>query len=112
MPNQDYPGVCMACTSEECKVVAPDVSAYVERVRDNPLTGYTVNLVNNLKFAMPDKFTNDVDAYMAVDVFKAVIAMGLKNKEAVDIHGLGTFQLEGGKVTFTPDPVLEPAVNE
>jgi len=41
MANQDYPGVCMACTTDECEVVAPDVAAVRERVLYEPITGYT-----------------------------------------------------------------------
>ncbi|WP_029898340.1 hypothetical protein [Desulfohalovibrio reitneri] len=112
MANQDYPGVCMACTTEDCKVVAPDLSAVRERLSTDPLSDYTRNVVNNLTYAMPDKFKDEFEAYMAFDVVKAVIAMGLKNKDTVAMHGLGTFRMEGGKVVFTPDPALEAAAAE
>lgn len=111
MPNQDYPGVCMACSTDECKIVAPDLDVVRKRVRDNPLTDYTLNVVNNMTTAMPDKFKDNDEAYMAFDVVKAVIAMGLKNKETVAFHGIGTFKNEGGKVTFVPDPILEAAIS-
>lgn len=116
MVNMDYPGVCMSCTTPECKVEAPDIAAVVKRLKDDPLTGYTLNLVNNLTTAMPDKFKNREEAYLAVDVMKAVIAMGLKNRDHVDIHGLGEFRVEGEKgrrkVVFVVDPALTAAVNE
>ena len=116
MANQDYPGVCMACTTDECEVVAPDVSSVRERVLYEPITGYTKNVINNLTFAMPDIFKNVEDAYMAFDAIKAVIAMGLKNRDNVDLHGLGHFRVEkqDGKnvVTFEPDPALNTVVGE
>jgi len=112
MANQDYPGVCMACTTPECEVVAPDLALVRERVTADPFTDYTLNMVNNLTTAMPDKFNDKFEAYMAFDVVKAVIAMGLKNKDNVTLHGLGKFENQGGKVVFTPDPNLEAAVSE
>jgi stringent starvation protein B len=116
MPNQDFPDVCLASMDKNCKLVTPDISAFRERIRDNPLTDYTLNVVNNLTFAMPDKFTNNEDAYMAFDAVKAVIAMGLKNKDNVTFHGLGKFEVQGtgadAKVVFTPDPALNAAVAE
>jgi hypothetical protein len=116
MANQDYPGVCMGCSTPDWQIVAPDVSSVRERMQYDPLTGYTKNVVNNLTFAMPDKFTNEEDAYMAFDTVKAVIAMGLKNKDHVDLHGLGEFRIEsdgdGKKVVFVPDPALTAVVNE
>lgn len=116
MANQDYPGVCMACTTDECEVVAPDVSAVRERILYEPITGYTKNVINNLTFAMPDLFKNVEDAYMAFDAIKAVIAMGLKNRDTVDLHGLGTFKVEkqGGQnvVVFEPDKALNATASE
>ena len=116
MANQDYPGVCMACTTDECEVVAPDVAAVRERVLYEPITGYTKNIINNLTTAMPDIFKNVEDAYMAFDAVKAVIAMGLKNRDNVVLHGLGKFRVdkqdEKNVVTFEPDQALNAIVGE
>ena len=116
MPNQDYPGVCMACTTPECNVEAADVSAYAKRIREIELPHYTEAIVNNLVSAMPDKFANKEEAYMAFDVMKAIIAMGLKDADTVGLEGIGEFRVEkaGGRknVVFTPERVLADMVNE
>ena len=107
MANQDYPGVCLSCSTEDCKIVAPDIAAVRERIRGIPETDYTLNMANNLTTALPDIFKDKDEAYLAFDVVKGVIAMGLKNKDTVALHGLGTFTVEGGKVMFAPDPALD-----
>ena len=116
MANQDYPGVCMSCSTEDCQVVAPDISAVRERVKYDPITGYTKNIVNNLTTAMSDKFADNDEAYLAFDVMKAAIVMGLKNGQEVDLAGFGNFKIEkvNGQrtVTFTPSTSLEAAVRE
>jgi len=68
------------------------------------------------RWAFPDKFESEEDAYMVFDAMKAVIANGLKNKDVVDLEGLGEFRVEPGqgiaKVVFTPERVLIDTVNE
>lgn len=116
MANQDYPGVCMSCTTSECQVVAPDIEAVRERVKHDPITGYTQNIVNNLTTAMSDKFADEYEAYLAFDVVKAAIVMGLKNGQTIDLGGLGKFKVNtvNGKrtVTFHAAPSLEAAIDE
>ena len=116
MANQDYPGVCLSCSTENCQVVAPDISAVRERVKADPLTDYTKNVVNNLTTAMSDKFTDEDEAYMAFDVIKAAIVMGLKNGQTIELGGLGVFEVDmvnGEKtITFRPDQNLKAAVRE
>ena len=112
MPNQDFPGVCWSCVDDACAVVAPDLATVRERVRSEPLEDYTLNVVNNLTTAMPDKFADKDEAFLAFDVVKAVIAMGLKNKDDVTFKGIGSFANEGGKLVFTPDAALETMMNE
>ncbi|MEZ0576977.1 hypothetical protein [Halodesulfovibrio aestuarii] len=116
MPNQDYPGVCMSCSTKACQVVAPDIEAVRERVKHDPITGYTKNVVNNLTTAMGDKFADEYEAYLAFDVVKAAIVMGLKNGQKIDLGGLGEFNVEtvnGQKtVTFQPAPSLNAILKE
>lgn len=116
MANQDYPGVCMSCSTPECQVVAPDIQAVRERVKHDPITGYTRNVVNNLTTAMSDKFADEYEAYLAFDVVKAAIVMGLKNGQKIDLGGLGEFTIQtvnGQKtVTFKPSPSLDAAIKE
>lgn len=116
MANQDYPGVCMSCSTEDCQVVAPDIAAVRERVKHDPITGYTKNIVNNLTTAMSDKFADNEEAYLVFDVMKAAIVMGLKNGQDVDLAGFGDFKVTnvGGQktITFTPSASLEAAVRE
>lgn len=116
MANQDYPGVCMSCSTQNCQVVAPDIEAVRERVKHDPITGYTKNIVNNLTTAMSDKFADDYEAYLAFDVIKAAIVMGLKNGQAIDLGGLGEFKVDtvnGQKtVTFKAAPSLNAVIKE
>lgn len=112
MPNQDFPGVCWSCVDDACAVVAPDLATVRERVRNDAPTDYTLNIVNNLTTAMPDKFAEKDEAYLAFDVVKAAIAMGLKNKDDVTIRGIGSFANENGKLVFTADKALEAVMNE
>ena len=116
MANQDYPGVCMSCSTDSCEVVAPDIAAVRERVKEEPITGYTKNIVNNLTTAMSDKFADEHEAYMAFDVVKAALVMGLKNGQLIDITGLGEFKVNvvnGEKtITFTPSRSLQSAIRE
>lgn len=116
MANQDYPGVCMSCSTQNCQVVAPDIEAVRERVKHDPITGYTKNIVNNLTTAMSDKFANDYEAYLAFDVIKAAIVMGLKNGQVIDLGGLGEFKVDtvnGQKtVTFKAAPSLNAVIKE
>lgn len=116
MANQDYPGVCMSCSTDECQVVAPDIEAVRERVKHDPISGYTQNIVNNLTTAMSDKFSNEYEAYLAFDVVKAAIVMGLKNGQTIDLGGLGEFTVDtvnGEKtVTFKAAPSLKAVIKE
>jgi len=116
MANQDYPGVCMSCSNKSCQVVAPDIEAVRERVKHDPISGYTKNIVNNLTTAMSDKFANDYEAFLAFDVVKAAIVMGLKNGQVIDLSGLGEFKVDtvdGQKtVTFKAAPSLNAVIKE
>ncbi|WP_290925167.1 hypothetical protein [Halodesulfovibrio sp.] len=116
MANQDYPGVCMSCSSEECQVVAPDIQAVRERVKHDPIAGYTKNVVNNLTTAMGDKFKDEYEAFLAFDIVKAAIVMGLKNGQKIDFSGFGEFtvtNVNGEKtVSFKPAPSLTAVIKE
>ncbi|EMG39030.1 hypothetical protein PCS_00672 [Desulfocurvibacter africanus PCS] len=116
MVNMDYPGVCLACTDENCNVEYADVDAARARVHETPLTGYTKTIVKNLQSTFPEKFPTEEDAYLTLDVMKAIIAMGLNNDDSVDIQGLGTFKTkqEGGHkvVTFSPETALVEAISK
>lgn len=112
MANYDYPGVCLSCSTEDNEIVAPDIDVMRERVRGVPETDYTLNIANNMTMALPDIFKDKETAYLAFDVVKGVIAMGLKNKDTVALHGLGTFTAEDGKVVFKADPALDATVAE
>lgn len=115
MPNQDYPGVCLACVDEECKVTPPDISIARERVRKLP-EGYTLTMVRSLQWAFPDKFSSLEEAYMAIDAMKAVIVNVLKIHGIVDLEGIGEWRTEPDngrkKIVFTPERALLDGVNE
>ncbi len=115
MVNMDFPGVCYACADEECNVEYADVDAARTRVRETPMSGYTKTIVKNLQSTFPEKFSSEEEAYLALDVMKAIIAMGLNNNDSVDIQGLGTFKTKeesGHKVvTFSPETALTEALN-
>lgn len=115
MVNMDFPGVCMACVDEQCNVESADVDAARKRIHEHPLSGYTKTIVKNLQSTFPEKFSTEEEAYLTLDVMKAVIAMGLNNRDTVDIEGLGRFATreEGGKkkVVFMPEGELTEAIN-
>jgi hypothetical protein len=113
MPNQDYPGACLSCGTEDCKIIPADIATVRERIHEMvPEDGFTKFIVNNLKTAMSDKFADDAEAYLALDVVKAAIINGLKNKNVVDIKGLGAFNVHDKNVVFTPEAVLVGTVTE
>ncbi len=116
MANQDYPGVCMSCSNKRSQVVASDIDAVRERVKHDPISGYTKNIVNNLTTAMSDKFADDYEAFLAFDVIKAAIVMGLKNGQLIDLSGFGEFKVDtvnGQKtVTFKAAPSLNAVIKE
>ncbi|MCF8105295.1 MAG: hypothetical protein K9K64_07430 [Desulfohalobiaceae bacterium] len=115
MTNIDSPEFCLSKADERCQLTPPDLEATRERLSKVP-EGYTKTLVKALKWAFPDKFKSEEDAYMVFDAMKAVIANGLKNKDLVGLEGLGEFRVEPGpgvqQVVFTPERVLIDTVNE
>ncbi len=115
MANLDYPDVCLSEVNQQCKVTPPDLEVTRERVHKLP-EGMTKTLVNSLRMAFPDKFDSDEEAYMVFDAMKAVIAIGLHNRNPVDLEGLGEFRVEkeGGqaRVVFYPSNALNQVLGE
>ncbi len=74
------------------------------------------SFARQLQDAMPQVITSEKDARFAVDVIFSQIHKGLKNRDFVEIHGVGEFRVEpdGGKknVVFTPSPQLVDGINE
>lgn len=72
--------------------------------------------INALKDGLPTLMQNDDDASRAVDVVFSVVSKGLKNRDLVEIHGVGEFRTEPEKgrkrIIFTPARTLLDAVNE
>lgn len=109
MTNFDFPDVCLSESTDECVLTPPDLSLARERVHKLP-EGFTKTMIQSLRMAFPDKFSNDEEAYMIFDAMKAVIATGLANGNKVHLEGLGEFaaKTEGGKkrVAFTAEECL------
>jgi nucleoid DNA-binding protein len=72
--------------------------------------------VNALKDSMPHKFDSDADAQKAVDVVFSVISKAVKNRDAVELPGVGEIRSEPEgdhkRIVFTPAPVLKQAADE
>jgi nucleoid DNA-binding protein len=115
MVNVDLSGFCFSCADEECNITPPDLDVARERVHSMP-EGSTLTMLRAIQAAFPDKFSDTAEAYMIFDAMKAIIALKLKNRDVVNLEGIGEFKTEPEngrkKVIFTPERVLLNTVNE
>ncbi|MFW6236061.1 MAG: hypothetical protein ACOC24_04680 [Desulfovibrionales bacterium] len=85
----------------------------IDRARDllGNTKGYTLTTLKVIRETFPDKVTSVEDAFRVYYVMRALLANELEKGE-VKINGIGTLRSKEGKAEFTPEQVLESAVNE